>query len=47
MYFNIMSYHKDRFKQWVAKIFCNNYVAIKKIGHGSYSSIWLAFDINK
>jgi len=37
-------YGDDCYIDWTAKLLDDRYVAIKKLGYGSFSSVWLAFD---
>lgn len=44
---NIMGdFDDDVFNDWTGEIFNNNYIMIKKLGFGSYASVWLSYDID-
>lgn len=37
-------YEDDCFIDWTGDIFNNRYIMISKLGHGSFSSVWLSYD---
>jgi serine/threonine-protein kinase SRPK3 len=41
-----MSISSESLIMWTNKLFDNRYILIKKLGHGSFSSVWLSFDID-
>lgn len=40
-------YDKDSTIDWTGKIFGKNYVMLKRLGRGSFSSVWLAFSYSE
>lgn len=38
--------YSDRFIDWTNEILDNRYILIKKMGYGSYASVWLCYDVN-
>jgi len=41
------SYDDDCLINWAGYYFKNNYFLIKRLGYGSYASVWLSYDIKK
>lgn len=39
------SYGKDCYIEWTGKVLDERYILVKRIGYGSFASVWLAFDI--
>ena len=40
-------YYGNNGDEFYGEVLCNKYVLIKKIGFGSYSSVWLIYDAEK
>jgi serine/threonine-protein kinase SRPK3 len=44
---DVASYESDRHIDWKCAILDNRYIMIKQIGHGSYCSVWICYDVHE